>query len=566
LRSLSPKLFWPVTLGLLACLCAVQAGSILQESVSADEPVELAAGYSYLKTGDYRLNREHPPLAKLIAALPLLAFPLHFPADPTDWNKADGYSFGYYFLETNERYEDALLFAARCTSIATTLALGLAIALWGRVGFGPGPALLALALYCFDPTVIAHGRYVKNDLPLALWAFLACIAWGAFLEHPRRRSLLLAGAMLGLAIATKYSALFLLPVFALLYLVRFWQGHRELPLFRGAVSMAAAAGVACAVVGLAYAIPACIAAKSLDGVPSTSEVLSSLLALGAHAAAGHPGYLFGKVSQTGWWYYFPIAFAVKTPAATLVFLAVAAWTGVRHIRKWPFAWFVLAAPLAVYGALSLASRIDIGVRHLLPMYPFLFLLAAAAFRGSRALTAILVVALIAQSAAIYPHYLAFFNVLAGGPKNGPKILADSNIDWGQDAKKLASWRRAHPDVPYCLEYWGNAGIARFGANGPTLAQKWEIDRRVSFDCFTAVSVNYLYGLSAAQIDYEWLREIEPDLRIGYSIYLYDLPRRARERRVPVLASPAFRGALHQDLRGEPTVRDPARPGEILACT
>ena len=192
--------FWPVTAALLAYLGAVQLLAAWQESNIGDEPLELAAGYSYLKTGDFRMNPEHPPLAKIVEALPLLALHPSLPLDSASWTRADEAGFGYRFFEQNSRSMDTLLFSARLMPILLTACLGLAIALWTRHVFGPGAALLALTLYAFDPTVAAHGHYVKNDLPVTLFCFLAVIAWCAFLTRPGLRRLALAGVTLGLAV------------------------------------------------------------------------------------------------------------------------------------------------------------------------------------------------------------------------------------------------------------------------------------------------------------------------------------------------------------------------------
>ena len=126
------ELFWPATIALLACLCAAQLFPAWQESNIGDEPVELAAGYSYVKTGDFRMNPEHPPLAKILAALPLLALQPSLPLDSTSWGKADEYGFGMRFFERNIASIDRLLFAARLVSIFLTACLGLALALWTR--------------------------------------------------------------------------------------------------------------------------------------------------------------------------------------------------------------------------------------------------------------------------------------------------------------------------------------------------------------------------------------------------------------------------------------------------
>jgi hypothetical protein len=278
----------------------------------------------------------------------------------------------------------------------------------------------------------------------------------------------------------------------------------------------------------------------------------------------------------GWWYYFPVAFAVKTPVATLVFIALAAWAGVRiltarPIRSVSFSWFVLVVPLVVFGAFSLSSHLDIGIRHILPMWPFLFVLSAALFTRARfryapAILLLLGAGLVAESVAIYPHYVAFFNVLAGGPARGANILADSNLDWGQDAKELAVWLRVHPAPHLCVDYFGPADLDRLGIGGPSLIARWNRDRRISLDCVEAVSVNYLEGVYANPGDFAWLRDLQPDARIGYSIYVYDLPKRASLGQLPLqhfTATPKFVEVRHQDFRGPPTAADPARRGEIL---
>jgi 4-amino-4-deoxy-L-arabinose transferase-like glycosyltransferase len=556
------RLFWPGTAALLAYLCAVQLFAAWRESNIGDEPLELAAGYSYLKTGDFRMNPEHPPLAKILAALPLLALHPSLPLDSVYWTRADEAGFGYRFFEQNSHSIDKLLFSARLMSIFLTACLGFAIVLWTRNAFGPGAAILALALYAFDPTVTAHGHYVKNDLPVTLFCFLAAIAWCAFLTRPGLRRLALAGVALGLAVATKFSALFLLPVLAILYAIRWWQGQKGLSLRHGIGSLLAAVALAAGVVFLLYAalawshgvrlggIDARVCHDLLDrdqsramarlvsrGMPRVHPFIEGLLVYVDHDTVGHQSYLLGMRGTEGWWYYFPVAFAVKTPAATLVLLALAGllllrriWRArIRSVALASFPWFAAFVPAAIFCAFSLRSHLNIGIRHLLPIWPFVFILAAAAvtrvrFRYRTAVLALLVAGLAAESLFICPHYLAFFNVLAGGPANGPAILADSNIDWGQDAKNLAAWLNAHRVSQVCLDYWGTADIGRLGVRGPSLPATWETDRRASLDCVGAISTNILYDAFSNPHQHAWLRALRPVARIGYSINIYDLRR------------------------------------------
>jgi hypothetical protein len=550
-----------VTAALLAYLCAVQLFAAWRESNIGDEPLELAAGYSYLKTGDFRMNPEHPPLAKILAALPLLALHPSLPLDSTFWTKADEAGFGSRFFEQNNCSIDRLLFNARLVSIFLTACLGLAIALWTRGAFGPGAAILAVTLYAFDPTVTAHGHYVKNDVPAALFCFLAAIAWCAFLTRPGFWRLALAGVALGLAAATKFSALFLLPVMVILYAVRCWQSQKGVSPRHGIGSVLAAVALAAAVVFVVYGALAWSHGVTLGGVdahayhdlvdrnqtramarlvsrgiPRVHPFIEGLLVYVDHNTVGHQAYLLGMRGTGGWWYYFPVAFAVKTPAATLALLALAGALLLRRlwrtrIRSVALPWFAVCVPAAIFGAFSMFSHLNIGIRHLLPIWPFIFILAAATvtrarFRYHPAILTLLVAGLAAESLCSFPHYLAFFNVLAGGPANGPAILADSNIDWGQDAKNLAAWLNAHHVSQVCLDYWGTADIGRLGVRGPSLPATWETERRASLDCIGAISTNILYDAFSNPRQHAWLRALRPVARVGYSIYIYDLRRKA----------------------------------------
>ena len=608
------RIFWPTVALLLAYLCAVQVLSSLRESTTADESVELAAGYSYVKLGDFRMEPEQPPLLKILAALSVVPLRPSLPQDPAAWYRADQYVYGLEFLRTNADRLDTLLLAARLPAMLLTGVLGLAIAIWTRSAFGPAAALLALTLYAFDPTITAHGRYVKNDLALTLFSFLACIAWGSFLMRPSARRLLWAALALGLALATKFSALFLLPVAAILYAVRLWQGGAGLSWRRGIASLLALAALSGGVVSAIYELPALLHGThlgSLDtrvihdlfdrteagvvaratgaGALRVHPFVEGLVAFLDHNTVGHPSYLLGMHGTKGWWYYFPVALVVKTPLGTLGLIAIAVSVFLRELLRRPqlrrvsFWWFVLAVPLTVFGAFSMASHLNIGIRHLLPIWPCLFILSSAIFLRARfrhgpAILLVLLAGLIAESVAIFPHYLAFFNVAAGGAAHGPAILLDSNVDWGQDAKNLSAWlgqeeSRAHSAKPLCLDFFGTADLDRLGLHGPSLLAVRETERREKPDCLAAISVNLLYGLYAPLInsregEYVWLRSLQPVARIGYSIYVYDFsdpntlaPLEGQAAGI----APGFLSVMHQDFRGPPTPGDPAQAGEILAC-
>lgn len=186
-----------------------------------------------------------------------------------------------------------------------TLCLGLAIAVWTKRSFGPGAALLALTFYAFDPTVVAQGRYVKNDVPLALFAFLACIAWESYLNRPSRRRLILSGIAAGCAFGTKYSAIFLLPVLVILCAIRSWQRKTEAP--PGALPSLGGVGLSAALVVLLVYAPAAAALVSVSrrlGLQA-HPLLEGMVRLLNKNYGVNNNYLLGNFSSLGWWYYFP---------------------------------------------------------------------------------------------------------------------------------------------------------------------------------------------------------------------------------------------------------------------
>jgi hypothetical protein len=597
--------FWLGIGLLLLAMGAAQVTSALQETQTWDEGTHLAAGYSYLKTGDFRLNREHPPLFKLLCALPLLALDPRLPLEDASWKEGNQEVFGDTFLYKNRVPAERMLFAARSVTIALTLALGLVLALWTRRRFGAAAGVAALCLYVFDPNLIAHGRYVTGDLAATAFIFLSVITWAEFLETKRWRDLAIAGVVLGLALVSKFSAVFLLPVLAALYWIRRWQeGRGRLTVLHFAASVGVAGAISVAIVGLAYG-PETIRSfhgtrlrRVVDLSTTTGAIMAQVgkrLGLPAHPylvglynfamhdREGHSAYLMGMRRDQGWWYYFPVVFAVKTPAAVLILLALSVAVGLVALaragpRRWrlreaPFEWVVLLLPPLVYFAFCMRSHVNIGVRHILPVYPFLFIALAAALArkawepvvkvpsksgtqaeppaphggsitwasvgqavwptwtftrgcwGKRAL-AVLVLVLAVESVAVYPHYLAFFNGFAGGPENGARYLVDSNLDWGQDLVNLKKYLAAHDIKRLCICYFGRASMQYYKIDYLYLPMTAETAEREKMDCVAAVSATQLQGAYVGESAFAWLRARQPMAKIGYSIYLYDFRRGA----------------------------------------
>lgn len=548
-------LFWPAVASILAIVGTLEVHSARGETQTWDEGIHIVAGYSYLKLGDYSWNVEHPPLVKMVSALPLALMGLTAEPYGADGKRKDQIRYGIDFLYKNRRDADSILIAARSANILLTLLFASAVAWWTRRRYGPAAGLAAAALCAFDPNLMAHGRYVTTDFPVTVFFFFACVLWVEYLEEASPRRLLTAAGTIGLALITKFSAVLLLPALVILYAACWIRRPKEFPARRAAIAACTVTATVVLMVVVVYwpetvrcwrtKVPQ-LSTLVVRGNP-TGEILfylGSKLHLPAHAylfglnavadhnAGGHSSYLMGMRSETGWWYYFPVVFAVKSTmaalAAALLLLAAGLWQAWR--REWisPMA-LGLGLPPLLYFVFSMTSGINIGMRHILPVYPFLYV-GAAAWIATRAnwrrgiyVLAALAALQIGECARITPDYLAFFNELAGGPGRGPEYLVDSNIDWGQDVKKLGLWLDAHGGKRRArVYYFGNAqmhyyGIDEMGYPEPLDQKGWD-----EIDEYCVANVTPLQGVYVPLNSLAALRMREPVAKIGWSMYVYDL--------------------------------------------
>jgi hypothetical protein len=551
------RYFIPISIFLLAVMAAVQIGSALQENPTNDEPVHLASGYVYLTTGEYRIDLEHPPLGRILPVLPILNLP-RIPPEQAAINFKS-------LIWGSTVSAETVIFRARLATIALTFLFGAWLAFWTRRRFGAAVALLALTFFAFDPTFVAHGHYVTTDLIAAFSIFLTCTLWTDFLLAPSGRRLAFASLALGFALVSKYSAVALFVVLPLLYGVAWWRQRGTPPFFTAGGAIKALSGMlagASLVVSLTYApdtlrvIRASRAGVDPPVMETEPRVASELeieakvpktgpLSFGygkgmyeflLHSTQGHAGYLLGQFRTRGWWYYFPVAFLVKTPTAILIacfLVAISLWR--TRKRPLPALLFVcLALPPAIFFGLAMRSSINIGVRHILPVYAFLYVLLAwilieytpLILRRAWPGTIVVVILLLGiESLSIYPHYLAFFNWPSGGPAYGSHYLLDSNIDWGQDLKNLGEFVNTHKLAPLCTALYSGAPYAYYGIVGRDLNHTGMPEGAENLPCVVAVSVNLLQGFYNAPYKYAPLRRRKLLARIGYSVYVYDLPPR-----------------------------------------
>ncbi|MDX2154781.1 MAG: phospholipid carrier-dependent glycosyltransferase [Bryobacteraceae bacterium] len=541
--------FGPLSALLLAIMAAQMFTAARDESQTFDEAVHLTAGYRYWKTGDFSMNIEHPPLQKLLSGAALLPLGLKLPDDPKIQN--DQWEFAKTFLYRNVVPADTILLRGRLVTIGLTILLGAALVWWARRRFGPAAALAVAVLFTLDANFMAHGRLVTTDAIASLFFFLTFAAWFEFLwsERPAWRWAIATGVFLGLALAAKFSAIILLPVLPAMLLLR-WPG------WRGAIAgTMIALWLPVPIVAASY-WPETAKWMAMENPPRLREhtdkttLIGYLLRgadrhlhlpphtwfLGLHAVAqhdkeGHNAYLLGQQSDRGWWYYFPVAFFVKTPAALLLLAALALVAGWRG--QWR-TWATLLVPVALYFAVSMSSRINIGFRHLLPVFPFLMVLAAVT--ATRVLppqwrVGVAAAALglhLFEAVRIAPYHLAFFNVFAGGPQAGPKYLVDSNLDWGQDLKRLKARMERERWNAVCLEYFGYADPKEYGIKAEYLPKTWNKGEMEWMNCVGAISATLLQDVYIQKGSFEWLRRREPMGTVGYSIYLYDLRKDLRK--------------------------------------
>lgn len=507
-----------------------------------DEQNHIARGAAYLGTGDPRLSIEHPPLINILSALPAHALlDLHLPLDTIWWEAGEWYHFADLFLwETNPNAEQ-IVFLSRLPIIGLGLVLAALVFRWASARFGPWGGLLSAAFCALDPNILAHERLSTTDVGGTLFAFLAAYALWRALRQPSIYRVLWAGLAMGLAFAAKLSALLFGPVLALAVLLdtlpdgagraRRLLGRTGLMLFVGLLGLL--------VVWAAYSFQMGPLEENLIPVPAPPYV-RGVMAIIDFAAGGRPGYLLGQISTEGWWYYFPVAFAVKTPPATLVGLLIATYIALRRPARDDL--LILVPPFAFFLAFTTA-RLNLGYRHLLPVLPFLAVhigrlapLASmplpCAPRVARYLPIALVVALVFSTLSIYPHFLAYFNLIGGGPQNGWRILVDSNIDWGQDLKELRNWMERENVEHVRLSWFGSARPEAYGIT-------YDLLPGVPYGFFTCndppfnreqpepgvyvISVTNLVGAIFPDPDlFAWFRARPPDDRVGYSLFIYQV--------------------------------------------
>ncbi len=529
------------------------------QSPTMDEQNHIARGYVFLRTGDPRLSVEHPPLINSLEALPLLMLPdVQIPTDDWAWEAGEWYRFSDLFLWYQNHDVDRMIYLARLPVIALTLLLSAMATRWANV-WGKSCALLTLALITLDPNILAHGGLATTDMGQTLAVFITGYAMWSIaqrdrLHHSQRGAIypvVLAGLAMGAMLASKISALAFVGVFGALMVgdAVVAVAHRQSPLYhrysfiaRRVLVMVMMTLMALAVLWGVYAFQIAPATEGGPPLPMGTYWKGVLSIFEQTQGGGRPSYLLGKTSVHGWWTYFPIAFAVKTPLPALILLALAIPASML-LKRCSVCIFLLAPALA-YSAMITQSALNIGYRHMLPALPFLYVWAGQLANIKypipntkiplSALYPLLLCWLALETSFIAPHFISYFNQLGGGPANGWKIVADSNIDWGQDLKALRDYVRDNQLGKIKLSWFGSSYPGMYGIEYeplPGLPHHFELWADPPFDPQHPAPGVYAISVSnLVETQFEdkrvfgYFRARAPDARIGYSIYVYKVTR------------------------------------------
>ena len=601
--------------------------SVWNDSLIVDEIPHIGAGYSYLTKQELRLNPEHPPLAKDLAAIPLLFLKLKQTAFDTKFWQTDvngQWDFGRNLIYNSDNDADQIGHYAKLPLFLFFVLSAVLIFYWARKLYGNSGALIALTLFSFSPTVLAHARFVTTDLPALFGILLATYFFIRYLNHSSRKNFWLAGLAFGIALITKFSTFLLVPYFLILDLIWGLIGKSAIhPLKNSRAKSRGSrvgrmAGLPIVRIILIFMVGVIIIVwpvyffhtyhyPSARQKSDTIQLLQSygnrplantiiwasdkpvirplagyglgLLLVNQRAVGGNTTYFLGEVSRSGWRSYFPIVYFLKEPLAWwgLVIIAIvstiARKSAIHLLKNWAskvltlsgglakvgrmansqlwlknhFSEFAILLWLLIYWAVSIKSTLNIGVRHLLPVYPFTILLVSGqlsrVWEKIKKITSRIKVFIfsfliffllawyVAENINVYPFYLTYFNQVAGGPAGGHHLVVDSNLDWGQDLKRFSQWVKQNHLPKIELDYFGwadpfyylNNSYERLWAQKYKNAEDFRAHNQTAG--WLAVSATFLEGSQGPpdqfkSINYLWLKAYQPVTTIGHSIFVY----------------------------------------------
>jgi len=554
------KLFIFLALLLLLGQFVLQIFLARFNSQTTDEAVHLSAGYTYLARRDFRYNPEHPILIKALCAVPLLFMDIKQPSNEQKlWDDSKDFFFDSWFQ--NRTYGEKLLYSSgnnaekillwgRLPVVFLTLILGLSILYFVRKFYSSAGALVAVALYSLNPVVNAHGHLITTDIAIALGFFLSTIAALYFFKKRNFRNFIFLALALTFSALVKYTAIILVPVIIVLFVYSYIAGF----IARGERIKTFLLIVLVFV--LTWALVFASYGFKTDQIPRVSSIsdvwaernypqkqvevttnrktfdkilhfaapallprdyFKGLFMVLTHAGGGHDSFLLGKVSNVGWWYYFPVVFVAKNPIPALILIGLGIWAiaKIKDDRKEGL--FILTSAL-IYFLFAMSSKANLGIRHILPVFPLLFLVSASLVRLKSKILRIIIILLISwlvfESISAFPYYLSYFNQFFGGKQNGYRVASDSNLDWGRDLKEIAKYLQDNSLGKVYVDYdWNGASSLKYYG----ITAKEAKNLKPSDEGYLVIG-----GSKLGSSEYDWLDSYEVYDKITPSVFVYKL--------------------------------------------
>ncbi len=489
-RSSGMGVWDKVALGVVSLTLLVAAFSASTDSITSDEVPHISAGYSYLTSQRMLLNLEHPPLAKILAAIPLTTLHLNLPSLEESAKKvrSEGlpswmlqWEWGFPLLFSQNFGPEVIVFLARIPMRFLLVLTAWFVYLFGKEIFGPKAGLIALLLFSFSPSFLAHGRLVTTDVG-ATFGFVSTVyfLYRYLMKGQKRRDLIWTGIFLGIANLLKFSCLFLYPIIGILAFLVFVNSANFWPALGKALKFSLPIfflGFLVTVLGYYLTFP-----KDVFGVNTRLDslllsdyyryaekivpvadslgvrpILNYLVGIGSVAMRVSPGsapFVLGNVSNSAWLYFFPLSFLFKEPIPTILGSLLALWFVIYTLlrrRGDIIPALFLAVPAVLYSLSVVLSKFNLGIRHILPSFPFLYILIGGAtaflcsrFRRTSWVIVPLISWLVLGTLFSFPNYLAYFNEIQ--PLAGLKkydIFIDSNLEWGQNLIRLSNFVEKH---------------------------------------------------------------------------------------------------------------------------
>jgi len=507
-------------------------------SVTGDEFAHFPAGLFYWKTGNFEVYCQNPPLVKLLASLPLLISPAVLPK-----RFIGRWGLGYGFMVLNKEIYHLLFVKGRVMILLLAFMMGWLLFCFASEVFGTKAALFSVFLWTFSPNIMGHSYLVTTDIGASFGVLLALYCLWKYLKNPSYKMALLCGMAFGIAQLTKFSLLILIPAFPILmglyYIFNKKRMHVRKMSF--AIIIIFLAGIL--MINMVYLFHGSF--RHMRDYSFRSRLFKNIQSFcpgwlplpfpkdyiigidtQKYESDKRPvkAYLFGRLSSKGWWYYYIVAFLLKTPIPILIIFFWVICINISKLinGKKDYFFIYILTFIAIYFLFFSASVINLGIRYLLPIYPLILLISGYIFENMNKkkvmLVAILSLWLIINMVMIYPNHLSFYNEFAGGPNNGYKFLADSNIDWGQDLISLKGYmQKHHLDFVY---------LSHFGLVEPTVyGIKYRPLTSHPINGTIAVSVNHLLGIwgwNKTQKSFKWLEDYKLHDKAGYSIFIYKI--------------------------------------------